>query len=356
MAPLIKALQATTWARAAVVLTGQHNELVAQQLRVFDVEADIDMALMKRHAGTIDLFTEAMRGFNIMFERFKPDMIIAQGDTTSVAATAMAAYYKKVPFGHLEAGLRSHNIHNPFPEEGNRKLAGIVAGIHFCPTKLAQQNLLNENIELAQTHVTGNTVIDALLSIKEEALKATFPLPTDKKIILVTCHRGDNMGKGIGNLIKIIKTLASNHPDLHFVYPVHPNPSVKKPIYEALSNHPSVQLCEPLDYLNFVKVMMQSYLILTDSGGIQEEAPALDKPVLVYRTTTERPEAVDSGAVKLVGIDPENVIKEFETLLEPNSPQYLNMSKAKSPYGDGTASAKIVEALAHYFSIDLKQS
>jgi len=325
--------------------------LVAQQLRVFDVEADIDMALMNRHAGTIDLFTEAMRGFNIMFERFKPDMIVAQGDTTSVAATAMAAYYKKVPFAHLEAGLRSHDIHNPFPEEGNRKIAGIVADIHFCPTQGAKDNLLKESIKDDQIYVTGNTVIDALLSIKEEANQSSFPLPSGKKIILVTCHRQDNVEVRVSNLIEIIKTLSARHPDLHFVYPVHPNPKIKAPIYDALSDIDCVQLCEPLDYLNFVKAMTQSHLILTDSGGVQEEAPALDIPVLVYRTTTERPEAVASGAAKLVGIDVNDVVSEIEDLLDPNSPSYLNMSKAKSPYGDGHASKNIVEAFRAYFKI-----
>ncbi len=352
VAPVIKALEKSGWAEPIVILTGQHDILLDQQLDIFKFDYFENMNLIEDKPDLTEMCSKAMAGFNRLFAKFDPDFIITQGDTTSVAATALAAYYMKIPFGHLEAGLRSFDNNNPFPEEGNRRIASLFADLHFCPTEENRLNLLNEGVAESKIFVTGNTVIDSLKDVAGRSLPLPFDLPEDKKIVLVTCHRRDNCGQGIENLIIALRTLAARHPDMHFVYPVHLNPAIRQPVMRSLSDVPSITLLEPLDYVTFVSLMARAYLVLTDSGGIQEEAPALGKPVLVFRTATERPEVIENGAAQLVGIEVADVLAAFDELKDPASARYQSMSCAGSPYGDGNASNRVMQALALYFGVD----
>lgn len=354
VAPVIKALEKTDWAEPIVILTGQHDILLDQQLDIFKFDYFENMNLIEDKPDLTEMCAKAMSGFTRLFSKFNPDFIVTQGDTTSVAATAMAAYYMKIPFGHLEAGLRSFDNHNPFPEEGNRRIASLFADLHFCPTEENRLNLLDEGVAESKIFVTGNTVIDSLMDVAGRSLPLPFDLPEGKKIVLVTCHRRDNCGQGVENLIIAIRTLAARHPDMHFVYPVHLNPAIRQPVMRSLSDVPSVTLLEPLDYVTFVSLMARVHLVLTDSGGIQEEAPALGKPVLVFRTATERPEVIANGAAKLVGIEIPDILAAFDALKDQNTPLYQNMCLAGSPYGDGQAANRVIQALALYFGIDAK--
>lgn len=352
VAPVIKALEQCDWAEPVVILTGQHDILLDQQLDIFKFNYFENMNLIEDKPDLTEMAAKALTGFSRLFGKFKPDFIITQGDTTSVAATSMAAYYMKIPFGHLEAGLRSFDNGNPFPEEGNRRIASLFADLHFCPTEENRLNLLREQVPENKIFVTGNTVIDSLMDVASRNLALPFDLPHDKKIVLVTCHRRDNYGAGVQNLIIALRKLSALYPDMHFVYPVHLNPAIRQPVMQALSDVDNIQLLNPLDYVSFVSLMARSHLILTDSGGVQEEAPALGKPVLVFRTATERPEVIENGAARLIGIEVDALMNAFAELHDATSPAYLRMVQAGSPYGDGRATQRVMAAMQAYFGIE----
>ncbi len=351
LAPVIKALEQSDWAEPIVILTGQHDILLDQQLDIFRFEYFENMNLIEDKPDLTDMAAKALAGFSRIFAKFQPDFVIAQGDTTSVAATSLAAYYMRIPYGHLEAGLRSFDNGNPFPEEGNRRIASMFADLHFCPTEDNRKNLLEERVPENKIFVTGNTVIDSLMEVASSKVNLPFEVPTDKKLVLVTCHRRDNCGQGVQNLITALQQLAAKYSDMHFVYPVHLNPAVRGPVLENLSGISNIQLLNPLDYISFVSLMARSHLVLTDSGGVQEEAPALGKPVLVFRTATERPEVIENGAGRLVGIEVEDIMVAFAELHDEITPAYQKMAAAGSPYGDGKAAGRVVQALAEYFGI-----
>ena len=365
MAPLVKELQKHPKAfESLVCVTGQHRELLDQVLRVFDITPDYDLNIMKQGQDLYDITSRVLTGMREILQKAKPDLVLVHGDTTTSTASALAAFYQQIPVGHVEAGLRTRNIYSPWPEEMNRQITGRLATYHFTPTTLSKKNLQEECVQ-GKIIVTGNTVIDALhmvtdrlsqdkvLAKEQEAalLKASYDvmrLDNGRKLILITGHRRENFGEGFINMITAIKDLTRKYPDVDFVYPMHLNPNVRKPIHEVfgedLSCLGNIFFIEPLQYLEFVYLMERAYIVLTDSGGIQEEAPGLGKPVLVMRDTTERPEAVEAGTVHLVGTDYNLIIKEVSTLLE-NREAYQKMAKAVNPYGDGKASQRIVKHL-----------
>jgi len=360
MAPLVKELEKEKAFESRVCVTAQHREMLDQVLEIFDIKPDYDLNIMKPNQDLYDITSNILLGIKEVLDDFKPDLVLVHGDTTTTFATTLASFYKKISIGHVEAGLRTGNIYSPWPEEANRKLTGILAKYHFAPTNTAKKNLLKEGIKEENIIVTGNTVIDALFLVLEKIkqdknLEQEIINKINSKIsthysllntnyILITGHRRENFGEGFINICEAIKELAIKYPDFNFVYPVHLNPNVRKPVNEILSNSDNVFLIEPLDYLPFVYLMSKSYLILTDSGGIQEEAPSLGKPVLVMRDTTERPEALEARTVKLVGTDKKKIIKEVSKLIE-NKDEYDKMSTSINPYGDGMASKRIVEFL-----------
>ena len=337
-----------------VCVTGQHRQMLDQVLELFDLQPDFDLNLMKPGQSLSDVTSGVLKGLEQVFSEWMPDLILVHGDTATTFAASLAAYYHKIKVGHVEAGLRTGNLYSPWPEEANRKLTGVLADYHFAPTQSSYQNLVKENISSEKIIITGNTVIDALLQVKHKieqdtALLSTFEkqflfLDTTKKLILVTGHRRENFGQGFFNICSALANIAKKHSDIQIVYPVHLNPNVQKPVNELLAGIDNIYLISPQDYLPFVYLMDRSYLILTDSGGIQEEAPSLGKPVLVMRDTTERPEAVEAGTVQLVGTDASLIQKTVEELIE-NSSLYKQMSEAHNPYGDGTASEKIIKFL-----------
>lgn len=353
MAPVVKALQQLPQCEAKVCVTAQHRNMLDQVLNLFEIKPDFDLDIMKTDQNLTDITCAVLKGIHQVLKQFKPDRILVHGDTTTTLATTLAAYYEKIPVGHVEAGLRSHEIYSPWPEEINRKLTAGIADLHFAPTELSARNLQNEGIKPQQIIITGNTVIDALLHTQNllhhnqkllNDFKAKFSyLDENKKLILVTGHRRESFGDGFKKICQALATIAEN-PEVQIIYPVHLNPNVQKPVYEILSDRKNVFLIEPQDYLPFVYLMDRSYLILTDSGGIQEEAPALGKPVLVMRNVTERPEGVTAGTVKLVGTNPDKIIAETHKLLE-NKDYYNQISFAHNPYGDGKATQKIIAKL-----------
>ena len=344
MAPVIRALKAETWADVRVLATAQHRQMLDQVLDAFDIVPDIDLDIMLPSQSLPELTSRLLVKMDAVLADERPDIVLIQGDTTTVMATAMAAYYRHIRVGHVEAGLRTGDLYNPFPEEMNRIVAGRLSRWHFAPTSGARENLIGEWLDPSTVHVTGNTVIDALLEVASKDL----PLPADvlenKRLILVTAHRRENFGKPFREICHGIRELADRRQDVHVLYPVHPNPNVAGPAYEILSGHERITLCAPMDYLPFVSAMKRAYLILTDSGGVQEEAPALGKPVLVMRTETERPEAIWAGVVKLVGPDREAIVAEATRLLS-DADAYASMAKGVSPYGDGHAAARIAAIL-----------
>jgi len=359
MAPLVLAFQKYSHKiEAKVCVTAQHREMLDQVLQIFDITPDYDLNIMKPGQDLYDVTSNILLGMKEVLTEYQPDVVLVHGDTTTTIATALSAFYQKIPVGHVEAGLRTGDIYSPWPEEANRKLTGVLTQYHFAPTSTSQKNLMNEGIKTDNIYVTGNTVIDALFWVLEkientDTLKKELSrkiltqfnaFESDNKFVLITGHRRENFGQGFLNMCNGIKTLAQTHPEINFVYPVHLNPNVQKPVLELLSGIKNIYLIDPLDYEPFVFLMSRSYLILTDSGGIQEEAPSLGKPVLVMRDTTERPEALDAGTVKLVGTNTENIIKEVNRLLEDNS-DYEKMSQAHNPYGDGKACEKIIKIL-----------
>lgn len=350
MAPLVKLLSESDSLCCSVCVTGQHREMLDQVLRLFEIEPEYDLSIMEPGQDLYDVTAKIILGLRPVLAECDPDYVLVHGDTSTTLATTLASYYKKIRVGHVEAGLRTGNLLSPWPEEGNRKLTTAIAQTHFAPTAISKENLVNEGVSSNDILVTGNTVIDALNLINSRieadidlqlGLRAKFPfLDNSKKLILVTGHRRENFGEGIENICRAIIRLAANS-NVQIVYPVHLNPNVKKPVMSRLGGLDNVYLIEPLDYLSFVYLMSVSTLILTDSGGIQEEAPALGKPVIVLRETTERPEAVIAGTVKIVGTDPEKIYAEVTHLLTDES-AYEAMSKAHNPYGDGKASNRIV--------------
>lgn len=347
MAPVINALMLEPLMKVRVLVTGQHRDMLDQVLKVFEITPDIDLDLMHPNQDLITLSAKLLIGLNEEFSFDRPDVVLAQGDTTSVMTTALACFYHKIPFGHIEAGLRTGDIHNPFPEEMNRVVVGHLASWHFAPTHGSKVNLLHEGILEDKIFVTGNTVIDALYSSIERSDGISLGLDPNKKTLLVTIHRRENFGFRFEQICGALLTLLEKNPLIQVLFPVHPNPNIYSYAHEHLGKHPRVILCKPLDYLPFIAAMKMANIILSDSGGVQEEAPALGKPVLVLRDSTERPEAIDSGVAKLVGADPKKIIFETQKLLD-NEFLYKSMAKGVSPYGDGLASSRIVEVLRKY--------
>jgi len=355
MAPVVRALNGKL--EVKVCVTAQHREMLDQVLDLFEIVPDYDLDIMKPGQDLFDVTSNVLSGMKqVLFEE-QPDIVLVHGDTTTTMATSMAAFYLNIPVGHVEAGLRTYNIHSPFPEEFNRQLTTKITQFHFAPTENARQNLLNEQVMEQQIYVTGNTVIDALFSMVEKARVADYSddileqiqfLSREKdnlpRIILVTGHRRENFGQGFEEVCRALRDIALENSDVQIIYPVHLNPNVREPVNRILSNINNIHLVEPMEYLSFIKLMDASYLILTDSGGIQEEAPSLGKPVLVMRDTTERPEAVEAGTVKLVGTDEKEIVRVVNQLLT-NKKVYKNMSKAHNPYGDGHASQAICDVL-----------
>ncbi|MBL1406461.1 MAG: UDP-N-acetylglucosamine 2-epimerase (non-hydrolyzing) [Rhizobiales bacterium] len=355
MAPLVKALAANEAFDSKVCVTAQHREMLDQVLSLFKIIPDYDLNIMSPNQSLSKITSRILEELESVITDFKPDYILVHGDTATTFATTLAAYYARVPVCHVEAGLRTGDVYSPWPEEGNRKLTGALAKYHFAPTELSKQNLLLENVSPDDILVTGNTVIDALLDVQKtiktdarlaKELAGKFPfLDAKKKMILVTGHRRESFGSGFERICEALRKISSKHNDVQIIYPVHLNPNVQEPVGRLLGDMKNIHLIDPLDYLPFVYLMEKSYIILTDSGGIQEEAPSLGKPVLVMRDTTERPEAIAAGTVKLVGSDVELIVNETNELLT-NVDAYSKMSRAHNPYGDGKSVARIVDFLA----------
>jgi len=355
MAPVVRALAAADHRiDARVCVTAQHREMLDQVLELFEIKPDYDLNIMRHGQSLTGVTTSVLTGIEKVLAEFQPDLVLVHGDTTTTFATSLASFYQQIPVGHVEAGLRTGDLFSPWPEEANRKLTGVLAQMHFAPTPTSKQNLLGEGVDEAKIVLTGNTVIDALLSVTakiesdaglKEQLQGSFPfLSKSRRFILVTGHRRESFGGGFERICAAIKIIAAQHPDVDIVYPVHLNPNVSEPVSRLLKGLDNVHLIDPLDYLPFVYLMMHCHIVLTDSGGIQEEAPSLGKPVLVMRDTTERPEAVEAGTVKLVGTDCDMIVREALWLLH-DADEYRKMSVAHNPYGDGRASARIVDAI-----------
>ena len=369
MAPLVKCLkQQDEDFEAIVCVSGQHREMLDQVLRIFEIKPDYDLNIMKSGQDLYDITTRVLLGMREVLDEVTPDVVLVHGDTTTSTAAALAAFYKQIPVGHVEAGLRTHNIYSPWPEEMNRQITSRIATLDFAPTPLSRQNLLDEGVPDDHIYVTGNTVIDALHivvdKIKSDAhldvtLTASLKkqgydvirLSGERKLVLITGHRRENFGDGFLNICNAIKDLSRKYPNVDFVYPMHLNPNVRRPIHkifgENLENLGNLFFIEPLEYLDFVFLMNKSAIVLTDSGGIQEEAPGLGKPVLVMRDTTERPEAVDAGTVKLVGTNYQKIVDSVSMLIDDEK-EYNLMSRANNPYGDGKASTRIADALRKF--------
>ena len=354
MAPLVHALQTQPHFDSRVCITAQHRQMLDQVLELFAIQPQYDLNIMQPQQGLYEITANILKRIKPILEEFKPDIVLVHGDTTTTFATALAAFYQQISVGHVEAGLRTGNLYSPWPEEANRKLTGVITRYHFAPTVGAQQNLLNEAVNPKQITMTGNTVIDALLWVKQkieqdrllrDQLARQYPfLDPEKRLILVTGHRRESFGGGFERICEALAQIATQHSDIEILYPVHLNPNVQEPVKRLLKSIKNIYLIEPQDYLPFVYLMMRSYLILTDSGGIQEEAPSLGKPVLVMRDTTERPEAVEAGTVQLVGTDTDKIVQATHTLLTDKT-AYQNMSLAHNPYGDGKACERIITTL-----------
>lgn len=344
MAPVILALKDCPEVDCRVLATAQHRHMLDQVLDVFNIEPDFDLDIMRPNQALTTLTARLLLDLDDILLVEKPDIVLAQGDTTTVMTIALSCFYHRIPFGHVEAGLRTWDMSNPFPEEMNRVIAGRLARWHFAPTESSRQNLLQEGIKDSDIIVTGNTVIDALKTAAAGSPEIGIELDETKRLILVTAHRRENFGQPIIDICRAVLTLVERNEDVQVLFPVHPNPNVQSVAQEMLGEHPQIVLCQPLEYLPFVAAMKKAYLILSDSGGVQEEAPALAKPVLVLRSETERPEAVDAGAVKLVGSDYERIVEEAQLLLDDKR-AYQKMAQGISPYGDGHAAARIVQVL-----------
>jgi len=352
MAPVVQRLRYTQGIESIVCVTAQHREMLDQVLDLFDIVPDIDLNLMKPDQSLAEITAAIFSQLDPVIKQVKPDWILSQGDTTTVMATALLAYYNRVRFGHVEAGLRTGDKFQPFPEEINRMVAGVAADLHFAPTKWSKQNLLKENIPAEKIVVTGNPVIDALQQVAEkpapEEVHRLLGKLGESRLILVTAHRRENFGQPLENICAALETLAGSYNgQIQVIYPVHLNPNVQKTVYPRLSGHPNITLLPPLDYLPMVHLMKRAALVLTDSGGIQEEAPGFGVPVLVMRATTERPEGIAAGTVKLVGTETETIVREARNLLD-NPTEHAKMAQAANPYGDGHAAERIVENILKF--------
>ncbi len=359
LSPVIHAMQEDNALEPIVCTTGQHADILKQAFEVFRIKPDHDLALMKKNQDLFDITSRVLVGMRTVFSRIPCDMVLVQGDTTTAFATALAAFYAQIPVAHLEAGLRTSDKSNPFPEEINRRLAGTLADIHFAPTSLSQKALLAENVLEQQIMVTGNTIVDALLWVRDQMQRNCFPdvellkeeitqKANDKPIILVTAHRRESFGQPFIEICEAIRSIALIHPDVHIVYPVHPNPNVQNPVHEQLANIPNVHLIKPVSYPAFVWLMDRAYLILTDSGGVQEEAPSLNKPLLIMRETTERTEGIAAGTSCLVGRDAQKIVSTVTSYLT-DSTLYNQATRIENPYGDGKASIRVCNGILYFF-------
>ena len=358
MAPLALALAAAPDIESRVCVTAQHREMLDQVLHLFNLIPDYDLNLMKPGQTLNSITADVVTHLKPVFEDFEPDLVLVHGDTTTTLASSLAAYYNQIPVGHVEAGLRTSDIYSPWPEEINRQLTSRICSLHFAPTKQAAENLIQEGIDQAKIFITGNTVVDALLMkseqlqadatravlVNNELIKAGYEINPERRFILITGHRRESFGEGFRQICQALKTLALTNPDLDIVYPLHLNPNVQEPVNKLLSESKNIHLIEPLQYDSFVYMMMNCSFIITDSGGVQEEAPSLGKPVLVMRDKTERPEAMDAGTVKLVGSNAERIISEAQILLD-DPQEYERMAQAHNPYGDGSACQKIIQII-----------
>lgn len=355
MAPLVKALKADSRFESYVCVTAQHRDMLDQVLKIFDIQPDFDLDIMKSRQTLTDITINALSGLEKVIKKLQPDIILVHGDTSTTFVGSLAAFYNKVRIGHVEAGLRTFNKYSPYPEEMNRKLTGAMADIHFSPTSTSKANLLREGIMEENIFITGNTAIDALKTTvnkdfefyTEELKKLDYD---SKRIIMVTAHRRENLGKPLENICRSLKTIAEKHQDVEIVYAVHKNPAVRDTVFGILENIPRVHLLDPLDVDEMHNLMDRCFMVLTDSGGLQEEAPSLGKPVLVLRTETERPEAAEFGTLKLAGVDGKDILELSEVLLTDEK-EYFRMANAVNPYGDGFASARIVDSLLYYFGV-----
>lgn len=349
MAPIIKAMEKEDRIENTVCITAQHREMLDQVLKLFKIEADYDLNIFKPGQSLTEITIRALKGLEEVIQEVKPDLLLVQGDTSTVFSGALAAFYQKVKVGHVEAGLRSGNLYSPYPEEANRMLTGIVTNFHFAPTEEARENLVKEGYPEDQIFITGNTVIDALQYAIQEEYSFQLPLLNEldyekKRIILLTSHRRENLGQPMENIFRAVNDIVNKYQDVEVVFPIHLNPKVREIAYSAFEDNPKVHIIEPLDYEPFTNLMAKSHFIVTDSGGLQEEAPSLGKPVLVIREETERPEGIEAGTAKLVGTEYENVFKEIDNLLS-KSDQYEKMANAVNPYGDGRAAERIVDVI-----------
>lgn len=355
MAPLVKELMKNEHIESIVCVTAQHREMLDQVLEIFDLKPDYDLNIMRQRQTLAGITTRALEGLSDVMAEAKPDLVLVHGDTTTTFAGALAAYYNQIKVGHVEAGLRTYDKYQPFPEEMNRKLTGALTDIHLSPTKLAKEHLLLENVPEKDIYITGNTVIDALKTTIEENYKFTVDELNNidfknKKVIAMTAHRRENLGEPLKNICKAVKRIVEKYEDVEVVYAVHKNPAVRDVVFDILGNNNRIHLLDPLDLKDMHNLMSRSYLVLTDSGGLQEEVPSMGKPVLVLRNVTERPEGIEAGTLKLAGVNEDTIFDMTETLLT-NEEEYKKMAQAKNPFGDGHASERIVEIILHNFGI-----
>lgn len=345
MCPLVNELKKRQTIKTVVCVTGQHREMLSQVLKAFDVVPDYDLSVMKQKQTLFDITTLILEKIKSVLEKVKPDVVLVHGDTSTTFVTALACFYMQIPVGHVEAGLRTYNIYSPYPEEFNRQAVGIISKYHFAPTELSKNNLLKEGKDESTIYVTGNTAIDALkTTVRDDYTHPELEWASDSRLIVITAHRRENLGEPMHNMFRAIRRIMDEHPDVKAIYPIHMNPLVREAANEELSGCDRIRIIEPLDVLDFHNFLSRSYMILTDSGGIQEEAPSLGKPVLVMRDTTERPEGLKAGTLKLVGTQEEVIYSSFKELLE-NEEAYNAMSTASNPYGDGMASVRIADIL-----------
>ena len=345
MCPLVKELKKHKEIETVVCVTGQHRQMLDQVLQAFNVTPDYDLSIMKEKQTLFDVTTNILNSIKSVLEEVKPDVVLVHGDTSTTFVTALACFYLQIPIGHVEAGLRTYDIYSPFPEEFNRQAVSIISQYNFAPTEMSKQNLLNEGKKEKTIYVTGNTAIDALkTTVREDYTHPELEWVSDSKLIMLTAHRRENLGEPMHHMFRAIRRIIDEHNDVKVIYPIHMNPVVRDAANKELGDSDRVHIIEPLDVIDFHNFLARSYMILTDSGGIQEEAPSLGKPVLVMRDTTERPEGIKAGTLKLVGTDEEKIYKYFKLLLE-NKEEYEKMSLASNPYGDGTASEKIAKVL-----------
>lgn len=345
MCPLIKAIKSDNSFCVSVCVTGQHKQMLDQVLDAFGVEPDYNLAIMKDKQTLFDVTVNILERIKEVLDEWKPDIVLVHGDTSTTFVTALACYYLQIPVGHVEAGLRTYNIYSPYPEEFNRQAVGLIAKCHFAPTERAKQNLLNEGKNPNNIYVTGNTAIDALkTTVREDYSHPILDWAKDSRLIMLTAHRRENLGKPLHSMFRAIKRIVCEHEDIKVVYPIHMNPAVRQAANDILAGHDRIKIIDPLEVIDFHNFLARSFLILTDSGGIQEEAPSLGKPVLVMRDTTERPEGIEAGTLKLVGTSEEVIYEEFNKLLTDKE-EYRKMSNASNPYGDGHASERIIDIL-----------